>query len=78
MAVLEKGSEEWLFAKEYYAFRKTYHDAQDGTTWFEEMMRAGNALMEKYSNMDFSEYAKKLVFDHFEDVEKRWRKDNGK
>lgn len=71
---LEKGSEEWTFFKEYFNFRKKYHDAVNSEGWFSEMMSAGELLMQKYSNMEFSDFAKKLVFDHFEDVETRWRK----
>ena len=37
---------------------------------------AGEKIMERYKNMPFGEYARKLVFDHFEDVEKRWREKN--
>lgn len=73
---IEKGSEEWQFFKDYWNLRSRYHDADNGEEWFAEMMAAGEKIMERYKNMPFGEYARKLVFDHFEDVEKRWREKN--
>lgn len=73
MGAMERGSEEWTFFEEYWKFRKKYHDAENTEEWFTEMMSVGEKIMEKYQNTDFSQYAKRLVFDHFEDVENRYK-----
>ena len=69
----EKGSEEWQFFNDYYKFRQQYYEADDGEEWFEKMMEIGEMLIEKYADTNISEYAKNLVFSHFEDVERRYR-----
>lgn len=70
---IEKGSEEWQFFNDYYKFRQQYYEADDGEEWFEKMMEIGEMLIEKYADTNISEYAKNLVFSHFEDVERRYR-----
>mgnify|MGYP004694110065 CR=1 FL=1 len=69
----EKGSEEWQFFNDYYKFRQQYYEADDGEEWFEKMMEIGEMLIEKYADTNISEYAKNLVFSHFDDVERRYR-----
>lgn len=69
----EKGSEEWQFFMDYYQFRQKYYYADNCDEWYQEMMQAGESIIDKYSGMEFSEYAKELIFDHFADVERRMR-----
>lgn len=69
----EKGSEEWQFFNDYYKFRQQYYEADDDEEWFEKMMEIGEMLIEKYTGTNISEYAKNLVFSHFEDVERRYK-----
>lgn len=69
----EKGSEEWQFFVDYYKFRQQFYEADNGEKWFEEMMRAGELLIEKYSQTNISKYVQSLVFSHFEDVERRYK-----
>lgn len=70
----EKGSEEWQFFQDFWKFRQQYYEADNGEDWFLEMMRAGEAIIEKYHNTCFSKYAQNLVMSHFEDVQVRWEK----
>ena len=46
-AKFEKGSEEWQFFKDYYIFRQQFYKADNGDSWFEEMMKPGELLIEK-------------------------------
>lgn len=72
----DKGSEEWQFFQEFWKFRQQYYEADNGEDWFEEMMRAGEAIIEKYYNTEFAKFVQSLIFSHFEDVETRWKKKN--
>lgn len=72
----EKGSEEWQFFNDYYKFRQQYYEADNGEKWFEEMVRVGEEIIEKYHNTKFAKFVQNLVFSHFEDVETRWKKKN--
>ena len=71
----EKGSEEWQFFKDYYIFRQQFYRADNGDSWFEEMMESGELLIEKYAKTNIPKYVQSLVFSHFEDVERRYRKE---
>ena len=70
----EKGSEEWQFFNDYYTFRQQYYEADNGEKWFEEMVRVGEEIIEKYHNTEIAKFVQSLVFSHFEDVEMRWKK----
>lgn len=70
----EKGSEEWQFFQDFWKFRQQYYEADNGDDWFEELMHAGEQIIEKYYNTEFAKFAQSLVFSHFEDVETRWKK----
>ena len=72
----EKGSEEWQFFNDYYKFRQQYYEADNGEKWFEEMVRVGEKIIEKYHNTEIAKFVQNLVFSHFEDVEMRWKKKN--
>ena len=72
----EKGSEEWQFFNDYYKFRQQYYEADNGEKWFEEMVRVGEEIIEKYHNTEIAKFVQNLVFSHFEDVEMRWKKKN--
>ena len=72
----EKGSEEWQFFNDYYKFRQQYYEADNGEQWFEEMVRVGEEIIEKYHNTEIAKFVQSLVFSHFEDVEMRWKKKN--
>ena len=72
----EKGSEEWQFFNDYYKFRQQYYEADNGEKWFEEMVRVGEEIIEKYHNTEIAKFVQSLVFSHFEDVEMRWKKKN--
>ena len=72
----EKGSEEWQFFNDYYKFRQQYYEADNGEKWFEEMVRVGEKIIEKYHNTETAKFVQSLMFSHFEDVEMRWKKKN--
>ena len=72
----EKGSEEWQFFNDYYKFRQQYYEADNGEKGFEEMVRVGEEIIEKYHNTEIAKFVQSLVFSHFEDVEMRWKKKN--
>ena len=69
----EKGSEEWQFFNDYYKFRQQFYEAEKEEEWFQELMKSGETLIEKYSKTNISKFAQSLVFCHFEDVERRWK-----
>lgn len=69
----EKGSEEWQFFNDYYKFRQQFYEADNEEEWFQELMKSGETLIEKYSKTNISKFAQSLVFSHFEDVERRWK-----
>ena len=72
---IEKGSEEWQFFKDFWTFREKYHDtAEEPDEWYDELVRAGEIIVEKYKNTDFSHFARSLVFSHFEDIEMKCKK----
>lgn len=71
----EKGSEEWQFFSDYYKFRQQFYEADNGDEWFQELMKAGEMLIKKYSQTNISKYVQSLVFSHFEDVERRFKTD---
>lgn len=70
----DKGSEEWQFFQDFWKFRQQYYEADNEDDWFEEMMKAGEQIIEKYHDTEFGGFAQGLVFSHFDDVETRWRK----
>ena len=72
----EKGSEEWQFFNDYYKLRQQYYEADNEEQWFEEMVRVGEEIIEKYHNTEIAKFVQSLVFSHFEDVEMRWKKKN--
>lgn len=75
---LEKGSDEWQFFQDFWKFRQQYYEEDNDDDWISEMMNEGEKIIEKYSNTDFANFAQSLVLRHFEDVEMRWKIQNGK
>lgn len=74
----EKGSEEWQFFQDFWRFRQQYYEVDNGDDWFEEMMHAGEQIIEKYNKTQFAKFVQNLVFSHFEDVQIRWERKCGK
>ncbi len=68
---LEKGSDEWMFFQDYFRFRQKYYEADNKDEWFEGLIKAADILFKKYKETHFSEYAKKLIIAHMDDVERR-------
>ena len=74
---LDKGTPEWQFFQDFWKFRQKYHDSDgESDDWYEELVKAGDELVEKYKNTDIENFARKLVLSHMEDIELRERKKN--
>lgn len=71
---IEKGSEEWQFFQEIWAFRQKYYYPEINDSWFEKLMEEGNKLIQKYRNTEFEIFAKCVIFGHYEDVQIRFDK----
>lgn len=69
---LEKGSAEWQFFQDYWKFRQKYHDPyNENDDWYDELIRCGESLINKYKDTDFAMFAQKLVLCHFDDIDTR-------
>ena len=69
---LEKGSAEWQFFQDYWKFRQKYHDPyNEKDDWYDELIRCGESLINKYKDTDFARFAQKLVLCHFVDIDTR-------
>lgn len=69
---LEKGSAEWQFFQDFWKFRQKYHDPYgENDDWYDELIRSGESLINKYKDTDFARFARKMVLCHFDDVDAR-------
>lgn len=72
---LLSGTEEWQFFQDFWHFRQIYYEVESESE-FKELMKAGENLITKYANTDFSKFARGLVFEHFGFVEQKWKEKN--
>ena len=70
---LEKGSDEWQFFQDFWKFRQQYYEPDNADDWMLSCMEVGDRLIRKYENTGFAEFAKDMIFSHFNDVERRWK-----
>lgn len=69
---LEKGSAEWQFFQDFWKFRQKYHDPyNEKDDWYDDLIRCGESLINKYKDTDFARFAQKLVLCHFDDIDTR-------
>lgn len=66
----EKGSAEWQFFQDFWKFRQKYYIPDNEEEWIVEMMHAGEMIIEKYKNTDFSKFAQGVIFEHFADIDR--------
>lgn len=73
-AKIEKGSEEWQVFMDYWKFIQDYYAPDNDDAWLQEVMKAGEELINKYKGMEIEERARQLVLSHFAWLEITYRK----
>lgn len=70
---IEKGTEEHTFFGDYVKFRQQFYEVgtDNEDEFLDSMTRAATELGKKYENTTIAEYARKLIVDHMDDVDRR-------
>lgn len=63
-AKIEKGSEEWQVFMDYWQFIQKYYSPDNTDSWWDEVVKAGESLINKYKGMEIEERARQLVLSH--------------
>lgn len=74
-AKIEKGSEEWQVFMDYWQFIQKYYSPDNTDSWWDEVVKAGESLINKYKGMEIEERARQLVLSHFAWLEITYRKE---
>lgn len=77
-AKIEKGSEEWQVFMDYWQFIQKYYAPDNNDSWWDEVVKAGESLINKYKGMEIEERARQLVLSHFAWLEITYRKEKTK
>lgn len=77
-AKIEKGSEEWLVFMDYWKFIQKYYAPDNNDSWWDEVVKTGEKLIEKYKGMEIEERARQLVLSHFAWLEITYGKEKAK
>lgn len=64
-AKIEKGSEEWQVFMDYWQFIQKYYSPDNADSWWDEVVKSGESLINKYKGMEIEERARQLVLSHF-------------
>ena len=75
---IEKGSEEWQVSMDYWQFIQKYYSPDSTDSWWDEVVKAGESLINKYKGMEIEERARQLVLSHFAWLEITYRKEKPK
>lgn len=65
-----RGTEENQKIVDFWEFRKEFFVPEDNDEFWEEVIKAGNALIKKYNN---EKYVLGLVKTHIDDLEERYK-----
>ncbi len=75
---IEKGSEEWQVFMDYWQFIQKYYSPDRTDSWWDEVVKTGEKLIEKYKGMEIEERARQLVLSHFAWLEITYGKEKTK
>lgn len=70
---INKGDIEFQMFNDMWAFRKEWHDGENGDDYWERMIEAGRKVISKYEGTEVHGFITMLINDCIADAETRWK-----
>lgn len=75
---IQRGTEEYEAIQDCIRFFQLYYTPDNNDSWWDEVVKSGEKLIEKYKGMEIEERARQLVLSHFAWLEITYRKEKSK